>query len=1122
MFDATFPSAQVYQSIYIEDIFLGTNDTIYGGDGDDFILGQNGADTIHGGAGQDDILGGHNVLGGHDDNDTISGGDDADVILGDNGVIHRDWTGDSNNRWELYPAPFADVKRTVERFDDIEANLVGIHVQQFTGNDTISGDEGDDIIHGQRGDDVIHGGAGDDELIGQLGSDTIHGDAGHDTILADNGYITRDYIDSQHVRTNNNESWHRDITLQSYVTISEMFQLHESLASEELDRLLAADWTVTLGRYNNDGQQVHGQHNSWDTRSILLESYPIHDDQISGGDGDDVLIGQQGDDEITGDDGNDLILGDNAQFTTGVTSDLPLISNGYQIFSNATPPYQTLLDSDAIAYSQNESGQSYLASQYEQTSNSAHWSQPERGEHTLQIGYNGAYIQPPISIRPEELNYNAPFNFSRTFGNIASKEISGSTDTGRTGVLQDRYITTGAATGLIPMAIISQQASSNSESQDGNDTLNGGGGDDLILGDFAQSYNSLVSGINDVEQANQAADTQIQLLQHTLSSLAGDHLYSTDNTDAIEVSFGNDTIRGDAGNDILVGDTWEQIFGIQQSLPTSEARIFKAAKSSLDYAYQLQTILSDLDSQLTLAHFGLLSDLSNESTRPDHALRFGNDTIHSGEDDDSIYGDNYQSVLGTVLSNRFDNAADNQDILTPEIRSALSTYRDQLQSNLDAHRQSNNDVQLNTFTDNELAALPDAVEPDMNFGNDTIDSGAGDDIVSGDFTIHVSPLVTNETIGVLAKQVLPRRPDRPAIEACLDNETAVSDKLNCFNTGSDDVQEHELILIRFIERFNQEVEAFLEQNRHEYDYSILESKYSHPYFGARHSEESLAAFHAGNDQINGGEGDDYLLGDSISYFSEQLIDSNGRQSLTFATTDDAIHRDPYAERLDQKLEFQSIHRNRFEILNRFISGSDSSTIENDHIDGGQGDDILFGQVGNDELAGNLGEDRLYGGSHENDLSTDSGDLEAQNSSDDHPEAFLLGLLKQQHELKDDAWSEAFQTDAVTIANPSTASTLMFDHLAGNYLVSDEATDWSYEAVSHNPISHTDVDSDGFTAPNDALIIINRMNGAGSDEVPFILGGLTSRILSNYHLDVSADNLLSPLDALIVINRLNSN
>lgn len=52
-------------------------------------------------------------------------------------------------------------------------------------NDTLIGGKGDDLIVGGGNDDVIHGSAGNDLLYGDGGSDTIYGEDGNDTIGGD-------------------------------------------------------------------------------------------------------------------------------------------------------------------------------------------------------------------------------------------------------------------------------------------------------------------------------------------------------------------------------------------------------------------------------------------------------------------------------------------------------------------------------------------------------------------------------------------------------------------------------------------------------------------------------------------------------------------------------------------------------------------------------------------------------------------------------------------------------------------------------------------------------------------------------------------------------------------------
>ena len=162
------------------------------------------------GSGQDDITGGHNVIGGQDGSDIIEGGDDADVTWGDNGRIYRDWTANDADRWVTYPAPFADVIREVERYDDIELSFLKIMSTRLPGVTRFTVTVETTIFTASV--EMIRSMAEQGyELIGQLGNDDPwRCRSGHD--FGDNGYITRDYLDEATARINNNGSWHRDVT----------------------------------------------------------------------------------------------------------------------------------------------------------------------------------------------------------------------------------------------------------------------------------------------------------------------------------------------------------------------------------------------------------------------------------------------------------------------------------------------------------------------------------------------------------------------------------------------------------------------------------------------------------------------------------------------------------------------------------------------------------------------------------------------------------------------------------------------------------------------------------------------------------------------------------------------
>jgi hypothetical protein len=118
---------------------LGVPCVVFGGTGNDTIIGTPGADKLFGQAGNDLIRGGagDDVLSGGDGNDRLEGGDGNDTLTGDTG-------------------------------NDI---LYG-----GTGNDTLTGAAGDDYMNGEAGNDFLIGGTGRDQLYGGDGADRYQDD----------------------------------------------------------------------------------------------------------------------------------------------------------------------------------------------------------------------------------------------------------------------------------------------------------------------------------------------------------------------------------------------------------------------------------------------------------------------------------------------------------------------------------------------------------------------------------------------------------------------------------------------------------------------------------------------------------------------------------------------------------------------------------------------------------------------------------------------------------------------------------------------------------------------------------------------------------------------------------
>ncbi len=204
------------------------NDTLYGGTGDDVIIGDSfihdsliyGHDTIYGGIGNDIIVGGrgNDLLYGEDDDDTFinynigsakyDGGDGNDTIL----LFNYNGSDISN------PTP---VKLRVDGIVGVESiinatfntatiELTGPGTYHFDGAlaidfESVEGSYGDDVIfaptfgsisssvvvggtvNGGGGNDVLYGSALSDTLNGGSGSDVLRGGAGNDILTGGTG-----------------------------------------------------------------------------------------------------------------------------------------------------------------------------------------------------------------------------------------------------------------------------------------------------------------------------------------------------------------------------------------------------------------------------------------------------------------------------------------------------------------------------------------------------------------------------------------------------------------------------------------------------------------------------------------------------------------------------------------------------------------------------------------------------------------------------------------------------------------------------------------------------------------------------------------------------------------------
>ena len=202
------------------------DDTLMGGADFDFLEGGAGADTLDGGALRDyagyelsdagvtiDLTTG-TVEGGHAEGDTLTsieniwGSRYADSITGDAGInnfvggagadtldggagFDRVWyvSSDAGVTVNLVTGTGEGGHAEGDTLTGIESvwgsrhadHLIGDQLFGWYGNDTLEGGAGNEYLDGGAGEDMLVGGAGDDNLQGGAGADVLDGGAGYDS-----------------------------------------------------------------------------------------------------------------------------------------------------------------------------------------------------------------------------------------------------------------------------------------------------------------------------------------------------------------------------------------------------------------------------------------------------------------------------------------------------------------------------------------------------------------------------------------------------------------------------------------------------------------------------------------------------------------------------------------------------------------------------------------------------------------------------------------------------------------------------------------------------------------------------------------------------------------------------
>ncbi|MDB5862129.1 MAG: cya 1, partial [Ramlibacter sp.] len=308
---------------------VGGSDTIHGNDGADMVVGGTSGDFIHGDSGSDLLLGDEGtiqLIGG-----VLQTVTSTYVNVGGNDQI----TGDAGSDWIVGGA----ANDTIDGNDAVDY-IVGDSAQlTYVGGDlrtlvsTGDGIGGADTIHGNDGADIVIGGAAGDELHGDAGNDLIYGDEATVSLL---GGIVQShgafnlltvYGDDVIEGGTGNDLMYGEQGSDRYVFSGALLGddiLYEANGWLGRDRLDFTEFagTVTIDLRKSTRQIVDPVHLALTLQiGAAIEDLTgsQHDDVIFGNDqgnqidalaGNDIVFGGYGDDTISGGEGDDIVLGD--------------------------------------------------------------------------------------------------------------------------------------------------------------------------------------------------------------------------------------------------------------------------------------------------------------------------------------------------------------------------------------------------------------------------------------------------------------------------------------------------------------------------------------------------------------------------------------------------------------------------------------------------------------------------------------------------------------------------------------------------------------------------------------------------------------------------------------------
>jgi Ca2+-binding RTX toxin-like protein len=959
------------------------NDILVGGSGDDILVGDLGDDTLKGGSGNDTYI---YSLGSGNDVIEESGGTDtvnAEFINSDDVIfsierLHlimtvktmnesltvKDYFRSEENRIENFK--FEDTTLTFENIVEKLNILLGtsesdilISEGQLTlgeggddfireahiasgglGNDDILGNNTDDLLYGGSGDDILEGNDGNDFLAGEAGDDRylIKKYSGHNTIEDSSGANIIEFID---VESNEVKLYRKGNNLEFYVEEEKLVTINNFFTNFSVDIILFSDNVLWPSKKLKDqviyieGSDFRDDIDYNDGYKYSMEALDNNDtillgkenDYIDGGKGDDYLLGENMDDTIVGGMGDDAIYGDNDSETT------PVVFTFDDVFIQATSDNKITQkqiveitgDPDGIIYDSEKELQKQL-------------DRIASGNDTLYGGFGNDYIE----------------------GGDKDDQLYG--DEGNDHLMGDGYI------------IKCNEMSASKIYWNGNDTLYGGEGDDLIEG--SKGNDTLYGGYGDDVLIADGYDEIDGFIVGDSTKV--DHI----GNDYLDGGEGNDILKGLKGNDKYIfrkGYSHDEVV----ELGGDDTLVMDGILSTeVNFERKMDSLVIKIDDfdQIKLTDYfkrnedGTLGDYVVETIQFCDGVNLSYDdvinkmAINGSSEDDVIIGEEGNDIILGNDGNDEIEGSYGLDVI----------YGGSGNDNIDGGMeddtiwgQSGNDIIKGSYGNDSLFGGSGNDNIYGNTENDYLDGGSGNDYLDGGAG-------DDKLFGQTGDDIINGGLNEDIIYGGSGNDTLIGD------TGEDKIYGGE---------GNDIIRAGSED-----DYIISDeddSEGNDTIYGQEGDDYIKSG--AGDDTIDGGEGNDRIIGGKgsdtyifgISSGTDNIVDT-GDLSIDVIKMLEGITK-----------ENIEIRKNKYDLI-IFIKGYNDSLIINDYfrsdenqveliefsdgsifdlksvtdewiIRGTEGDDILFGTEGDDVIFGLGGNDIIYSYGGDDTVNGGSGD-----------------------------------------------------------------------------------------------------------------------------------------------------